>query len=189
MPPERLAAIVRTNPALAAVLDDFAAIALPDCWLVAGCLAQTVWNHAHGFPPGHGIADIDLVYHDPHDLSAEAEAAHETRLRARFGPSLDVKNQARVHLWYGSRFGRAIAPHSSSAAAIATYPSTATAIGLRPEAGGLALCAPFGFDDLFALTVRANRRLASETVFAAKATRWARLWPRLDVRPWSEGLG
>ena len=178
MPAERLATLVRGNPALAAVLDGFAAIALPDCWLVAGCVAQTVWNHAHGLPPGHGIADIDLVYHDPDDLSAEAEAAHEARLRARFGPMLDVKNQARVHLWYETRFGRAIVQHASSAAAIATYPSTATAIGLRQGGGDLAVCAPFGLDDLFSLIVRANRRLASEAVFAAKATRWARLWPR-----------
>jgi hypothetical protein len=62
----------------------------------------------------------------------------------------DVKNQARVHLWYGARFGCPIAPYASVADAVATYPTTATAIALRREGGRLACIAPFGLDDLFA---------------------------------------
>jgi hypothetical protein len=34
-----------------------------------------------------------------------------------------------VHLWYGNRFGYAIEPNLSSADAIATFPTTATAVG------------------------------------------------------------
>ena len=56
-----LEAVLRGNPWLAALLDRFDSIALPDCWIVAGALAQTVWNHRFGLPPTTGIADIDIV--------------------------------------------------------------------------------------------------------------------------------
>ena len=36
----------------------------PVCWLASGALAQSVWNHAFGFAPEHGVSDVDLVYFD-----------------------------------------------------------------------------------------------------------------------------
>ncbi len=178
---------LRGNPDLAALLDGFAAIGLPDCWIVAGAVAQTLWNAAHGFAPGHGIKDIDIIYHDAADLSDAAEAAQEARLWAVFpalSARLDVKNQARVHLWYGAKFGRAIGQYQCSAEAIATFPATATAIGVQPGPGGLAICAPFGTDDLDALVIRPNKRIVSEAVYTAKAARWQAIWPRLTVVDW-----
>jgi hypothetical protein len=62
---------------------------------------------AGGHSAEFGIKDVDLVYFDPNDLSEETETAHEKRLRAYFRDlpvKLDVKNEARVHLWY-DRFG------------------------------------------------------------------------------------
>jgi hypothetical protein len=180
---------LRQNRDIAIVLDRYGDIALPDCWLVAGCLAQTVWNLAAGAPPMAGIRDIDIVYHDPTDLSATAEAAHEARLRAvlsGLAARLDVKNQARVHLWYEARFGRAIAPYRSTAAAIATYPSTATAIGIRMQGEACEICAPFGLTDLLAGVVRPNRVLVSQAAYQAKAARWGAQWPGLRIIPWQQ---
>lgn len=174
--------LLRTNPDLVRLLD--AGITLPDAWLVAGALNQTIWNHLHNFPPAHGIHDIDLIYHDPADLSAESEAAIEADLRQRFGLPLDVKNQARVHLWYNRRFGRTIEQHPSSQAAIATFPTTATAIGISLAAPDV-LHAPFGFDDLLALTVRPNPVIVRQADYEAKCRRWAAAWPRLFIIPWT----
>jgi hypothetical protein len=182
-----LEATLRRNAAIAELLDRFDEIALPDAWLVAGCLAQTVWNVAAGNDPEHGIRDIDLIYHDADDLDEDVEAGHEQRLRAIFGKlptKLDVKNQARVHLWYERRFGRAILPYRSAADAIATFPTTATALGVRTTANGFEACAPFGLSDLFAGIVRANPRLVSRSVYEAKAARWQSLWPALTIIPW-----
>ena len=184
-----LQTILHRNPAIAELLDRFEEIALPDAWLVAGCLVQTVWNAAAGNDPAYGIRDIDLIYHDAGDLSAAAEQDHEHRLRAWFAhlpAKLDVKNQARVHLWYEQRFGRPILPYSSSAAAIATFPATATSLGVRMAAGRFEVCAPFGVTDLFSLIVRANPRLVTRAVYEAKAARWQSLWPALTVIPWDE---
>lgn len=180
-------ATLRGNPALAALLDGFADIALPDAWLVAGALAQTVWNATDGRPPGENIIDIDLIYHDPADLSAATEADHEARLAARFPlVKLDVKNQARVHLWYERRFGRPIPPFRSSADAIATFPTPATAVGVRMSAGRFEVYAPFGIDDLRAGIVRPNKAIVSRAAYEAKAARWQACWPLLTVAGWDK---
>jgi uncharacterized protein len=124
---------LRQNQCLADILERFDETALPDAWLVAGCIAQTIWNLACGQPAELGIRDLDLIYFDDQDLSLGAEAGHERRLRDLFGHlaiKLDVKNEARVHLWYRERFGYAIERYRSSADAIATFPTTATAVGV-----------------------------------------------------------
>lgn len=163
--------------------------ALPDGWLVAGAVVQTVWNDAFNLPPDHGIDDIDLIYFDPGDLSAEAENTQAERIRAcldKVPIRLDVKNQARVHLWYQAKFGQAIAPYRSSAEAIATFPTTAAAIGIRPTGGNLEFTAPFGFDDLLGLIVRPNKRQVTADVYERKIRRWRKLWPDLRIVGWTD---
>src|SRR5205085_678791 len=107
-----LEAALAQNGSMSEFLSRFDEIALPGAWLVAGAIAQTVWNLAFGKPAELGIKDVDLVYFDADDLSPETEAAHEHRLRhmfRHFPVKLDVKNEARVHLWYAARFGYPIA--------------------------------------------------------------------------------
>jgi hypothetical protein len=184
-----LTEIVRRHPLLAAVLARFDAVALPDAWLVAGAVAQSVWNDRSGRPPAWGFKDIDIVYFDAADLSAETEAAHEARLRTLFDDlpaKLDVKNEARVHLWYADAFGHAIEPYRSTADAIGTFPTTATSIGVRPGDGTLRLCAPFGLDDLLGGIVRPNKRQITRAVYEKKTARWRTLWPELTYIPWDE---
>lgn len=109
-----LQTIILKSPLLAPILDRWDRIALPDGWLAAGAIAQTVWNHAFDLPPTHGISDIDIVYFDGHDLSQEAEATHAKRIEGLFADlpvRIDVKNEARVHLWYEDKFGTPIRPY------------------------------------------------------------------------------
>jgi uncharacterized protein len=46
--------------------------------------------------------------------------------------------------------------------------------------------APHGYDDLFSLTARPNRRLAPRHVYEAKAERWHEQWPELTVLRWDQ---
>jgi hypothetical protein len=179
---------LRANPAVAAVLERVPALALPAWYLGAGAVAQTVWNAAHGFAPDHAVQDYDIVYFDATDLGAEAERAVGQQVAGALGDlgvPLDVTNEARVHLWYEDRFGVPLAPYGSVEDAIATWPTTATAVGVRPApGGGLTVCAPFGLDDLFDLVVRPNRVQVPPAVYRAKAERWQATWPRLTVLDW-----
>ena len=178
---------VSESPLLRPVLENWRLIDLPDCWLVAGALAQTVWNRRFAMDPAHGIADIDIVYFDATDLSERAEARHAARIRAAFSalPAwIDVKNQARVHLWYGDRFGFDIEAYDSVSEAITTYPTTATALGIRPTGDDFACDAPFGLADLLNAFVRPNKTQVSREAYENKVERWKTLWPDLTVIGW-----
>jgi hypothetical protein len=86
-----------------AILDRWDALALPDGWLVAGCLFQTVWNLKSGRSPEADIKDYDLFYFDASDLTEESEKrmqAHAEEVLLDLDITVEVCNQARVHLWY-----------------------------------------------------------------------------------------
>jgi hypothetical protein len=139
-----------------------AALGLPDCWIGAGAVRDLVWDtrFGAGFDPAN-VEDVDVVFFDPDDLSADHEHDIERRLREQ-EPSVDwdVKNQARVHLWYEARFGGAAQPLTSTTDGVSTWPEIATAVAVRfrsdasdgsDDSDGtdrLDITAPFGLDDL-----------------------------------------
>ncbi|EIZ78434.1 hypothetical protein WSK_2997 [Novosphingobium sp. Rr 2-17] len=182
-----LRAIVAASPILSTILDRWTSIDLPDCWLSGSAIAQTAWNVAFGLSPEYGLADIDLVYFDDADLSEEGEAREAARIRGLF-PDLplwiDAKNEARVHLWYEAKFGYPIAPYQSSEHAISTFPTTAGALAIRPDAAGLSIFAPFGLDDLLSCTVRPNKTQITQAIYDGKVARWRSCWPQLNIEPW-----
>jgi hypothetical protein len=92
-------------------------------------------------------------------------------------------------VWYPSRFGYGIRPYQSTEDAIGTWPTTATAIGVRPRGRELEVYAPFGTDELFNLVVRPNRVQITPAIYDAKVTRWVARWPSLVALTWEEGVG
>ena len=99
-----LAAALR-NPVNAAIADALFRLALPDAWIVSGCLVQTAWNVLTGRAVDYGINDYDIFYFDP-DTSWQAEDAVIRQLQSRFahlGVTIEARNQARVHLWYPAK--------------------------------------------------------------------------------------
>jgi hypothetical protein len=185
-----LRAALRRNRALTEVLARAAGMDLPDWYLVAGCLYQTVWNVVTGQPPEAGILDYDLAYFDDSDLSWDAEdaaitAGHE--IFAGLPAPVQIRNQARVHLWYERKFGVPCPPHESTEAAIDTFEATAACLGARLQPGGRwRIYAPYGLADVFNLVVRPNPVLAPRHVYQAKTARWRQQWPGLTVLPWPE---
>jgi hypothetical protein len=160
--------------------------------LVAGSIAQTVWNTRFGLPVDHGISDVDLVYYDSSDLSLAAEEEHGKRTRELLADVpvwIDVKNEARVHLWYEGRFGYPIEPYRSVRDAIATFPTTATAVGMRRLDGSAEVYAPFGLVDLLNGVVRANKRQITRGIFEAKVAKWRSRWPNLTIIDWDIDSG
>ncbi len=152
------------NPTLLTVLDRAATLALPGWYLTAGCLFQTIWNVTTGRPPEQGIKDYDLFYYDPADLSYEAED-HAIRtgrtLFAGLPAEVEIRNQARVHLWYEAKFGTPCPPHPSTEAAIDTFAATTCCLGIRLDPHDhWHVYAPHGLADIFNLVLRPNPVLA-----------------------------
>jgi uncharacterized protein len=182
---ERLAAILCATPPLMRVLSVARRLCLPDWLVFSGAVYQPVLNHLTGRPLDYGIKDYDLAYFDGSDLSYEAEDAVIRRVRAAFDESLrsmvEVRNQARVHLWFEAKFGEPYSPLSCTAEALERFASATFAVGVRLESDDrLHTVAHFGLADLFALRLRPNPR--RKTVgFARTAADVRRRWPEVVV--------
>jgi len=182
---QRLEAIVRGAPSLMTALTLARSLELPDWLIVSGAIYQRVWNSVTGRDPDYGIRDYDLAYFDDSDISYEAEDVHIKRAAAfpaPFGDLLEVRNQARVHLWFEDHFGEPYAPLTSSAEALSRFVAPCFGVGVRlEEDDSLTIEAPFGLEDLFAMTIRPNpnRPLARGWV---KTTTSAKVrWPEITV--------
>ena len=97
---------------------------------------------------------------------------------------IDVKNQARVHLWYEERFDISITPYLSVEDAINTWPTTASAVGVRLENNNLNVYAPFGLNDMFGQIIRANKSLITQSTYDEKCKKWKSKWDTLEIIGW-----
>ncbi|MBI4835662.1 MAG: nucleotidyltransferase family protein [Candidatus Abawacabacteria bacterium] len=179
--------ILNTNLELTSVLKIGRELGFPNWYVGAGAIAQTVWNYFHGFAPLEGIKDYDFVYFDS-DISYEAEDRCIQKGLTAFqniSRPVEIRNQARVHLWYKDHFGYDIPPHACTEHAITTWPATATAIGIRLEADDiLTVYAPYGLHDLLGMVVRPNKVKITEQIYLDKVHRWQAAWPKLKIMPW-----
>ena len=181
-----LTAIVRADAGLMHVLTTVRALDLPDWRLVSGAVYQAVWNARTGRPAGYGIKDYDLAYFDGSDLSYDAEDVVIKRVAAAFDApfrsQVEVRNQARVHLWFQDRFGEPYEALGSTDEALGRFVAPTFAVGVRLEADdAISVAAPFGLEDVFAMTIRPNpnRPLArglTKTIENARGR-----WPELTV--------
>ncbi len=185
-----LTQIVRRHPILGALLRQWHSMGLADCWLSGSAIAQAVWNATFDLAPEHGLADVDLVYFDKADLSEASEAGEAARIARSFAHlpvRLDVKNQARVHLWYPSRFGYSIAPYTSVAQAIATFPPPrrrsasdpghrTCSIAWRPMACPISSSRSFG-----RIAFRSPKRSTMAKCALARTLAWAEVIEWLDT--------
>jgi len=184
--------IMQQSELLMKVFDRVKLLGLKSYYIGAGCIAQTAWNHLTGRSLNYGIADIDIVYYEDQDLSSEAEEIivnSGTRLFADIPIALDIKNQARVHLWYEKKFGIPLQPYRSLEEAIQSWPTTATSLGVRQEFNGeWVIYAPYGLTDLLSMKLRANKKLITEEIYRNKVNKWLVNWPELQVIGWHEQL-
>jgi hypothetical protein len=185
-----LTTIVRSSPLLMGVLAALREDGLPDHLLVAGAIYNLVWNRLTGRPDLTGINDIDVVYFDDADLSYEAEDVVIRRLATHFADlplPVQVRNQARVHLWFPQKFGVPFAPLGSSAEMLGRYASKTHAVAMRLETDdSLSIVSPFGLDDIFSFRITPNRVLMNRPAHDAKGARAKSIWPELTVLPWGD---
>jgi hypothetical protein len=185
----RLVDIIHGVPTTMQVLRTIRELGLPDAMIFSGAIYQPVWNHLTGRAPDYGIKDYDVAYHDDSDTSYEAEDVVIQRVAAQFDEPLkslvEVRNQARVHLWFEKKFGadEPYPPLLTSADALKRFVATAFCVGVRMEADdSLSVFAPFGLDDLFALHLRPNPLRVKGAGGWARTTGSAQArWPEITV--------
>ncbi len=100
---------------------------------------------------------------------------------------VQVRNQARVHLWFPQKFGIPFTPLASSLEMLGRYASKTHAVAaqLGPD-GVLRFHALLGLDDIFSFRVTPNPVPANRAAHEAKAARAKAAWPELTVLPWDD---
>jgi hypothetical protein len=156
----RLVEIVRADAGLMHVLTRIRTVDLPDWRIFSGAVYQSIWNAVTARPSGYGRKDYDVGYFDP-DTSWDAEDVVIKRVASAFDEpfrsEVEVRNQARVHLWFRDRFGEDYDPLCDTDAALARFVAPAFAVGIRLEPDDtISVAAPFGLADVFSMTLRPN---------------------------------
>ena len=181
----RLVEIVRADPGLMHVLKGVRDQDLPDWRIFSGAVYQSVWNALTGRPAGYGVRDYDVGYFDP-DTSWDAEDVIIKRVAAAFDEpfrtTVEVRNQARVPIWFPAHFGEPYDPLSSTDEALERFVSPAFAVGVRLEKDdAISVAAPLGLDDIFALTLRPNPNRGVARDWPRVIERARVRWPELQV--------
>lgn len=164
-----------------AILDRWNALALPDGWLVAGCLFQTIWNLQAGRGPEEKIKDYDLFYFDAGDTSEAGEQKvqrHVTEVLRDLGITIEASNQARVHLWYEKHFGHPYAALRCASDGINRFLVLATCVGVRPGE----IHAPYGLAQLYSGILAMNPLTPYRDLFERKAASYRERWPWLQIQ-------
>ncbi|WP_338586185.1 nucleotidyltransferase family protein [Pseudomonas sp. MAG733B] len=178
---ENLVRIAMANPVNAEISARLPALGLSQCMLTAGCLFQAVWNQQAQLPPAWGVKDYDVFYFDE-DLSWEAEnevIQSAAQLFRDLDVNVEIKNQARVHLWYHQRFGGDYPQLQSSRDEIDRYLIAGTCIGLDIETGEV--YAPNGLTDTEQGLLRINPKNPKPELFEQKARSYQARWPWLKI--------
>src|SRR5215471_11775939 len=158
----------------------------PPCWCIgAGAIRNAVWDALHNRSVPSFLADIDVAYFDRMELSREREEHYRLALLKQEPEfTWEVTNQAGVHRWFETVFGHAVEPLESIEDAVASWPETATSVGIRlGRDDTLQIIAPLGLDDLFGMVVRRNPRRVSPEAYQKRieTKRYLERWPNATI--------
>lgn len=177
---DRFVADILKNDRNSTMLDRWDALALPNGWLVAGCLFQTAWNLQAGRAPETDIKDYDLFYFDANDRSEVGEQSVQARVNqvlADLDVTIEASNQARVHIWYESYFGHPYPELCSACDGIDRFLVLGTCVGIRPGE----VYAPYGLELLYDGVLTMNPLTPYGDLFARKAASYRARWPWLRI--------
>jgi hypothetical protein len=157
-----------------------------DEWCIgAGAVRNLVWDYLHKKKIPSFLADVDVAYFSKKNTDQSYDRAIEEKLSEK-NPAIswEVTNQANVHLWFESHFGYSVPPLLSLEDAIATWPETATAIGVRLLADNtFYIFSPFGLADLFDMKIRRNPRRIDIETYRKRILekKYLERWPEVEI--------
>ncbi len=158
---------------------------LPNWYIGAGAIRNTVWNKLHNFTNNDFPSDIDLIYYSETVPYINFDKDIENKLNhSSDGCMWDVTNQFHVDVWYESYYGVKISKIKSSEDGISIWPETSTAVAVRLDSDdNLIIAAPFGLDDLFNLQLRWNKKVVSQRYFLNRINekQFLKRWPKLSI--------
>ena len=182
--------ILEENKDLMIILDYLAKLNLPNFYIAAGSIFQTIWNYYDNRPLNYGIKDIDIIYYDKDNLTKEVEQKLENQIidflkQQNLNYEVDIHNEARMHLWKKENENKDIDQYQNSEDAIAKWIATVHAIGITKEKGQIKVYAPYGLSDIFSRTIRPIKHSGnSKELYNKKVTGWQNRFSKLTVVEW-----
>lgn len=182
--------IIKQNSDLVTILDYIYKLKLPNFYIAAGSVFQTIWNYYDNKPLNFGIKDIDIIYYDPINLSKESEQKLEKTIedylkKAGLNYELDIHNEARMHLWKKDNENKNIDQYKNSEDAIDQWIATVHAIGITKENNEIKVYAPYGLSDIFSKTIRPiKHKNNSKELYNKKVASWQKRFENLNIVEW-----
>lgn len=182
--------ILEENKDLMIILDYLAKLNLPNFYIAAGSIFQTIWNYYDNRPLNYGIKDIDIIYYDKDNLTKEVEQKLENQIidflkQQNLNYEVDIHNEARMHLWKKENENKDIDQYQNSEDAIAKWIATVHAIGITKENGQIKVYAPYGLSDIFSRTIRPIKHKGnSQELYNKKVASWQSRFSNLNIIEW-----
>lgn len=182
--------ILKKNEDLMLILDYIYNLKLPNFYIAAGSIFQTIWNYYDNKPLNYRIKDIDIIYYDSNNLSKDDEEELENKIINHFKEininyEFDVHNEARMHLWKKENENKNINQYKNSEDAIDKWIATVHSIGITKENDEIKVYAPYGLSDIFSRTIRPIKHNAnSKKLYEKKVQSWRKRFDNLNIIEW-----
>lgn len=182
--------ILKRNKDLMKILDYISELKLPNFYIAAGSIFQTIWNYYDKKPLNYGIKDIDIIYYDSENISKNYEEELERKITEYFKSinlnyEFDVHNEARMHLWKKENENKNINQYKNSEDAIDQWIATVHAVGITKINNRIYVYAPYGLSDIFSKTIRPIKHKAnSKELYDKKVESWQKRFSNLNIIDW-----
>ena len=187
---KELISILNKNEDLIKILKYLSTLKIPNFYIAAGYIFQTIWNYYDNKPLNYNLKDIDIIYYDKINLSKEYEQLLENKITEYFKSqnlnyTFDIHNEARMHLWKKENENKNIDYYENSEDAINQWIATVQAIGVTLKRNNIKIYAPYGLSDIFTKTIRPiKHKNNSKELYDNKVISWKKRFNNLNIIEW-----
>ncbi len=182
--------ILKRNTNLMKVLDFIDTLNLPNYYIAAGSVFQTIWNYFDNVDLNNNIKDIDVIYYDKTNLDVNKDIDICNKIiefckNNNLNYEIDVSNEARMHLWKKEHENKDVEQYRNSEDAINYWIANMHAIGITKINNELYVYAPFGLSDIYSRTIRPiKHKYNSKELYDKKVKSWSSRFDNLNIVEW-----
>lgn len=187
---ETFISILEKNKDLMMLLNYITKLKLPNFYIAAGSIFQTIWNYYDELDLNFRVKDVDIIYYDDSNLSVEKDLEYYNMINEYIKSKglnyeIDVSNEARMHLWKKNNENKDIDQYKNSEDAISKWIATVHAIGITKENNTIKIYAPYGLSDIYDRTIRPIKHNGnSKELYDKKVASWKKRFDNLNIVEW-----
>ena len=182
--------IIKKNVNLIKVFDFIDTLELPNYYIAAGAIFQTIWNYFDNADLNNNIKDIDVIYYDKSNLDVNKDIEICNKIidfckKNNLDYEIDVSNEARMHLWKKEHENKDVLQYKNSEDAINYWIANIHAIGITKIKNKIYVYAPFGLSDIYSKTIRPiKHEYNSKELYDKKVKSWSSRFNNLNIVEW-----